>query len=176
MTNMVPETILNNGISVVLSDGTETVIKSYKKGWYTGTNGKKFRHNQVEELPDYEDEDITPEDDGVIEVDLTDGDEDEQNQTMSQTLRKYSNTYIKVQSSSGRISLASENELTLYLAGMTPEDVIAKAERVLGFEKDELAAKYAHLNPGQKRMTAGNRLRAAVKREDITLEDIKEVK
>ena len=59
------------------------------------------------------------------------------------------------------------------LAGAEPLAVIWAAERLLGLESGELATKYAHLNPGQKRMNAGNRIRAAIKRGDATIDDLK---
>lgn len=50
------------------------------------------------------------------------------------------------------------------LAGMSLEAVIAEAEQVSGLEPGALATKYAGLNLGQRRMCAGNRIRAAAKK------------
>lgn len=36
-------------------------------------------------------------------------------------------------------------------------------------------AKYAHLNNGQKRMNVGNRIRAIVKKGDLTLEQLQDI-
>jgi hypothetical protein len=50
------------------------------------------------------------------------------------------------------------------LAGMSLAQVLAEAEQVSGLEPGALVAKYASLNNGQQRMTAGNRIRAAAKK------------
>jgi len=176
--------ILPVGTAVVLNNGSETKIKSYKKGWYTGENKVKFRAKQITETPDLDDdeeleallesvEDETEADENaLIEQELDEEDEEDNRQTMSQTLKKYSQMYVKAQSYSGRKSLVSDNDLSAALAGLDPATVIHFAEKILGFPEGELLTKYAHLNPGQKRMTAGNRLRAAIKRGDLTEEDV----
>lgn len=180
---MTDQNILPIGTAVVLNNGSETKIKSYKRGWYTGENKVKFRAKQITETPDIDDEEeLEAEVEALeeetenqeVERELEDGedeDEGDNHQSMSQTLKKYSKEYVKVQSYSGRKSLVSDNDLSSALAGLDPATVIYFVEKILGFEKDELLAKYAHLNPGQKRMTAGNRLRAAIKRGDITEDD-----
>lgn len=47
------------------------------------------------------------------------------------------------------------------LAGMSLDAVLAEASALCG---EDLAVRYAHLNNGQKRMTAGNRIRSAAKK------------
>ena len=51
--------------------------------------------------------------------------------------------------------------------------MVRVAEVALGFPKGELAKRYESLNRGQRRMNAGNRIRAAVKREALTEAEIK---
>lgn len=181
---MTDQNILPIGTAVVLNNGSETKIKSYKRGWYTGENKVKFRAKQITETPDIDDEEeLEAEVEALeeetenqeVERELEDGedeDEEDDRQTMSQTLKKYSQMYIKAESYSGRKSLVSDNDLSAALAGLDPATVIYFAEKILDFPEGELLAKYAHLNPGQKRMTAGNRLRAAIKRGDITEEEV----
>lgn len=86
---------------------------------------------------------------------------------MASTLNKYRTGYEDTASHSGRLSKHNGDDVAAALAGAAPEAVIAAAELLLSLEVGELAAKYAHLNPGQRRMNAGNRIRAAVKRGDL---------
>ena len=114
------------------------------------------------------------------ELDLTDSldlsDEDgEDNKRMSKRLDRYRKDYHDSVSYSGKKSKVSGDEVSLALMGLTPEAVMKAAENILDLAEGELAVKYAHLNPGQRRMNAGNRIRAAVKREDITIDEVKAV-
>jgi hypothetical protein len=95
-------------------------------------------------------------------------------QKMASTLRKHRVKYEPVKAYSGKPSLDNGDALAKALRGKTPEEVMALAERVLqGVEKGELAKKYGHLNPGQKRMNAGNLLRNAMKRGELKAKDLK---
>ena len=91
---------------------------------------------------------------------------------MSETLRQYRQGYEASTSYSGVKSLNNGDDVAHFLDGMSPAEVLAAAERILGFEDGELVTKYAHLNAGQQRMNGGNRIRAALKREDITTDDL----
>lgn len=88
--------------------------------------------------------------------------------TMAQTLLRYRAGYQDTVSSSNRPSLHNGDPVAVFLAGQDPAIVMAAAERILGLATGFLSEKYASLNPGQKRMNAGNRIRAALKRGDIT--------
>ena len=87
--------------------------------------------------------------------------------SMSETLQKYRGAYKASHSASGRASLNVGDLIAKLLEGQTPDRVVAIAERALGLKKGELWAKYEGLNPGQQRMNAGNRIRAAFKRGDL---------
>ncbi|HCG9599646.1 TPA: hypothetical protein NJ755_003751 [Vibrio parahaemolyticus] len=65
------------------------------------------------------------------------------------------------------------DELQLFLKGFAPSDVIAIAEHLLGLSSGELSKRYEHLNNGQKRMNAGNRIRSLVKKEEKTIDDVR---
>ena len=91
---------------------------------------------------------------------------------MSSTLRKYRVRYQATTAYSGRASLNNGDAIAEFLEGMEPIDVMKAAEQILGLENGELVARYENLNPGQQRMNAGNRLRAALKRGDIKPEDL----
>jgi hypothetical protein len=103
-----------------------------------------------------------------------DGPEDEDEGevlTMSEHIRKYRPGYAKVKSYTGSSSLNNNDAVATCLAGLTPDQVCTVAEGVV-FECPDLSKMYNHLNPGQKRMNAGNRIRAAIKRGDITSKDV----
>lgn len=77
--------------------------------------------------------------------------------SMAKTLAKYRAGY-----EGGR---TCGDDLAHRLDTMSLEAIYAEAERVCGLEPGTLEARYAGLNPGQKRMNAGNRIRAALKRK-----------
>ena len=91
---------------------------------------------------------------------------------MKAQLDAYRHTYQDTVSSSGNKSLHNGDGVASKLAGMEPRDVVALAERLLEMEEGSLWAKYQNLNKGQQRMNAGNRIRNAVKRGDITTEQV----
>lgn len=93
--------------------------------------------------------------------------------SMSSTMLKYREKYEPSISSGDRKSLNNGDEIAHLLAGLEPKAVIAVAERVIKQSKDSLLTKYEHLNSGQQRMNAGNRIRGAVKRGDATIKDVK---
>lgn len=95
--------------------------------------------------------------------------------SMSGTLRKYRDMedhYKPSVAYSGRKSVNVGDDVATFLDGFTPAEVLGAAERILGLDTGELVGKYAHLNPGQQRMNGGNRIRAALKRGDITTKDL----
>lgn len=91
---------------------------------------------------------------------------------MAATLLQYRAGYESSVSYSGVKSLNNGDDVAHFLDGMSPTEVLQAAERILGFEDGELQEKYAHLNAGQQRMNGGNRIRAALKRQDITADDL----
>ena len=102
-------------------------------------------------------------------------DEAGSSKNMAATLAKYRMGYEDTASYSGRLSKHNGDDVAAILAGAEPGQVMAAAEALLGLEAGELVAKYDRLNPGQKRMNAGNRIRAAIKRGDATIEDLQRV-
>lgn len=88
---------------------------------------------------------------------------------MNDHLTKYKPRYIHITSGSGNSSLCNGDDVAQRLAGKTPADVLALAERLLGID---LKTRYAGLNPGQIRMNCGNRIRNAVKKGTVTLEQV----
>lgn len=88
--------------------------------------------------------------------------------SMAATLRKYRAGYEPTVSHTGRKSLHNGDVVAAFLAGRSPDEAMSAAERILGLDAGFLTEKYASLNDGAKRMNSGNRIRAALKRKDIT--------
>lgn len=87
-------------------------------------------------------------------------------------LARYKGGYEATVSASGNASLHNGDDTANTLSGCTPDDVVAAAETLLGMAKGELATRYENLNEGQRRMNAGNRIRGAVKRGDVTVDEV----
>jgi len=111
----------------------------------------------------------------VENADQAETPDEAETKNMSKTMNKYREGYEPSISASSRKSLNCGDEVAHMLAGLDPITVVQVAEAVLGFEGGELVAKYANLNHGQQRMNAGNRIRSAVKRGDITVKDLEKV-
>lgn len=93
--------------------------------------------------------------------------------TMSAQMRKHRESYQDTVSYNNRLSKNNGDEVAQLLAGATPAAVVAAAEQLCGFKDGELLAKYAHLNNGQRRMNAGNRIRSQVKKGEVTIDQLK---
>jgi predicted HicB family RNase H-like nuclease len=101
-------------------------------------------------------------------------DEEEGGRRMSSTLNRYKPTYKECVTHNGTKSQNNGDELATLLEGMEPAHVAITAAIALGLDDPfALVEKYSSLNPGQIRMNSGNRIRAAVKRGDVTVEDVK---
>lgn len=111
----------------------------------------------------------------AMEAEAKKEDEEETPRGMASTLSKYRAGYADAVSSNGRKSKKCGDEVSNLLEARTPRDVLIAAEILLGLEENELVARYAKLNPGQQRMNGGNRIRAAIKRGDVTIDDLTKV-
>ena len=92
--------------------------------------------------------------------------------SMTDQLREARKRYTASKSSKGSTSAHNGDELATLLAGCSPEEVCTTAEKLAELKKGELVNKYGHLNPGQVRMCSGNRIRAMVKKEAVTVDDV----
>lgn len=139
------------------------VVTGHSRGWYTledeAGNQHKARAGSLV-VVSHEDGDEA-------------ADEAEASRKMSATLDRYKAGYKETVAYSGSKSQNNGDTVAQFLAGLAPEDVMRIAERLLEMEAGTLVAKYEGLNPGQKRMNSGNRIRAAVKRGDATIDDVK---
>ncbi len=100
-------------------------------------------------------------------------DEVDGKRSMAATLLRYRETYTDTVSHSNRLSKSNGDQIAEFLAGQEPKLVMQAVERILELEEGFLTEKYASLNLGQQRMNAGNRLRAALKRGDISESQLK---
>ena len=108
----------------------------------------------------------------LIEIrDELDGEEEGESK-MGKVLKRYRPTYSVSITPNGRKSRCNGDDIAMALEGCTYATVAAAAEQLLGLKAGEVFSRYSHMNPGQGRMNAGNRIRAAFKRGDITIEQI----
>lgn len=120
-------------------------IDDISRGWFTvqleSGESAKFRAK-----------DLTPADVGIYR--------------MSDHIGKYRDRYQQAVSPTNGRSMNNGDPLAIYLEGKTWQEVCRIADEALGEEAGFHATKYERLNVGQRRMNAGNRLRAAIKRGD----------
>ena len=107
------------------------------------------------------------------EDDAEDEDEEAGNK-MSETIQKYREAYTKVVSYSGNNSLDNGDEVAEILRGMSPDETCALADKVMDVAPMTHAERWQHLNAGSRRMNAGNRIRGAVKRGDVTAQQLRD--
>ncbi len=151
--------IYGNGTKVTVDEGKSIVtytITGYDKGWYSTKEGKKIRHNRI----------------AHVEVSKGKGKENDYTATMGQELSNRREDYFATVAASGKKSLNNGDTVANMLAGMEVDEVVSIAESLLNLPEDELAMKYKNLNVGQRRMNAGNRIRAALRRGEISEKDI----
>lgn len=91
--------------------------------------------------------------------------------SQSEQLRKYKGGYETYATATG-LSMDNGDPIALALRGSSPETVMRAAEKLQGLEPSALATKYANLNPGAKRMNAGNQIRGFERRGDKTVAEI----
>ena len=90
--------------------------------------------------------------------------------SMARQLAAYRSGYKPCVTASGAKSLNNGDPIAQLLEGKDWSEVCALADKVLGEEPGFHAAKYERLNPGQRRMNSGNRIRAAWKRGEFEVE------
>jgi len=158
-------------------DNHQGDVVSINKGWYEvailgfDLSVKcRLKHLVSLELP----KEIKLEDDAEDAEDAEDEESDPR--AMTNVLGKYRDAYVDSMSISGNKTKHNGDVLAMALEGLTPKEVLCMAETLLDFNQGELVERYAHLNKGQQRMNGGNRLRAALKRGDLTAEQINDYK
>ncbi len=135
--------------------GSQWDVTSIEKGWYGLTNHEG-------ETAKARLKDLT-----LIELD----NEDHTGNKMAGVLANYRAGYVPSIAASGKKSLSNGDAVAKALEGKAAEEVLQIADSLLGLPSGTLQSQYARLNPGQQRMNAGNRLRAAVKKGTIAVID-----
>lgn len=97
---------------------------------------------------------------------------DEDDSTMSGTLAKYRPGYVKTVNYSGTASVDNGDEVAELLRGLNPDETCAIADHLFGELPGTHFEKYQYLNKGQRRMNAGNRIRALIRRGEKTVDDL----
>jgi hypothetical protein len=82
---------------------------------------------------------------------------------MAATLNQARKGYVHAKRPDGRSTSNNGDSMARALLEMDPVQVVQLAEVICNIPAGQLVAKYQHLNPGQKRMNAGNRIRACVR-------------
>ncbi|MNO38269.1 hypothetical protein D3C76_283700 [compost metagenome] len=98
--------------------------------------------------------------------------DEEDDSTMAGTLNKYRPGYVKTVNWSGSASVDNGDEVAEMLRGLNPDETCAIADHLFGEIPGTHFAKYQYLNRGQRRMNAGNRIRALIKRGEKTAADL----
>jgi hypothetical protein len=86
--------------------------------------------------------------------------EDEVSCSMAEQLRRARVRYVKTKRPSGAGSMDNGDTIAKNLRDFEPEEVMTIADRVCEESAGFHAAKYDGLNPGQKRMNSGNKIRS----------------
>jgi hypothetical protein len=94
--------------------------------------------------------------------------------SMKEQMNRFRVGYVDTVSHSGNKSQSNGDLVAIALAGLSGEQVCRVAMTVIPGLEVDLVEKYEHLNEGQRRMNSGNRIRAAVKREEnpVAIEDV----
>jgi hypothetical protein len=90
--------------------------------------------------------------------------------SMSQQLQRYRGKYQTCVTARGAKSLNNGDPVAQLLEGKDWSEVCKLADEVLNEEPGFHAQKYERLNPGQRRMNSGNRIRAAWKRGEFQID------
>ena len=85
---------------------------------------------------------------------------------MAEALRKARARYVKTTRPNGAATAHNGDVIAKELRDYEPEDVCKLADRIFALPIGTHLAKYEHLNNGQKRMNAGNRIRGAWRKQE----------
>lgn len=151
--------------SVYLDEETTTVV-AVKGRWVKLANGRNISRQEAAEAADaFLEIQIESEDEDDVELDDEESGDDSELLGMSAILAKYRGGYEKAISYTKGVTLDNGDQLAVALRGLSPADVCAIADAVYDELPGSHWARYEHLNIGQKRMSAGNRIRGALRRE-----------
>lgn len=104
--------------------------------------------------------DLDEESDEDLDEESDDDLEDEAPCSMAEQLRRARVRYVKTKRPGGAGSMDNGDTIAKNLRDFEPEEVMTIADRVCEESAGFHAAKYDGLNPGQKRMNSGNKIRS----------------
>ena len=104
--------------------------------------------------------DLDEESDEDLDEESDDDLEDEVSCSMAEQLRRARVRYVKTKRPGGAGSMDNGDTIAKNLRDFEPEEVMTIADRVCEESAGFHAAKYDGLNPGQKRMNSGNKIRS----------------
>jgi hypothetical protein len=112
---------------------------------------------------DLEDEESDESDDDLEDEESDESDDDLEDEapcSMAEQLRRARVRYVKTKRPSGAGSMDNGDTIAKNLRDFEPEEVMTIADRVCEESAGFHATKYDGLNPGQKRMNSGNKIRS----------------
>lgn len=117
---------------------------------------------------------VTTPDEESEEEESEEEESEEEGNKMSGTIQKYREAYVKTVSYSGNNSLDNGDDVAEVLRGLSPDETCALADKVFEAPAFHHAERWQHLNAGSRRMNAGNRIRAAFKRGEVTAQQLRD--
>lgn len=157
------------GINVLIDDETLT-IESIKGRWVKLSDGRNISRQEASDAADaWEDQACDELAEATAEIDE---DDEEVGSKMASTLVKYRPIYVKSTSANGNSSLHNGDEVAELLSHLSPDETCAVADHLFGEFPGTHYEKYARLNQGSRRMNAGNRIRALIRRGEKTIADL----
>lgn len=158
-------------------DGEQREIASIVGRWVKLTDGANISRAQAAEwremhLAEIDEDEIDEDEIDEEEIDEEEIDEDEEEGKMSETLRKYREAYVPTVSHNGNSSLDNGDEVAALLRGLSPNETCAVADVMFDVAPGYHRERWQSLNEGSRRMNAGNRIRALVRRGEKTTADL----
>ena len=165
------------GIKVLVEGSDDALeIVSIKGRWVKLSDGRNISRVEASEGADawlLQEAELDAEETHELDLeDAEEGAEEGAHSKMTETLLKYRVGYEKATSYSGGATLDNGDDLAQALRGATPAQVCAVADKLCGAADGYHAGEYAHLNVGQQRMCAGNKIRALVKKGAVTADAV----
>lgn len=160
------DTITENAKVVITKEGHEGEslvgeVVSVSRGWYT-----------VEVLP-FGTTKLRAKD---LELFLDDDEDEEESESskMTRILAEHRKGYDKTTAHDGKPTFDNGDDLAHAMRQMHPVEAMQLANMVVQPFDPEFDAflAYGHLNNGQKRMNSGNKIRGAIKREEVTVQEV----
>lgn len=163
MTNQIEFTL---GMNLLDDEGNDLEIVGIKGRWIKLDDERNIGRNVAAEWrQNWLDENESEE---------SDEDDEGNEKSMSNTLKKYREGYVATTNYRGASSMDNGDAVAEALRMLSPSEVCAVADELFGEFVSHHWEKYERLNIGSRRMNAGNRIRAGVKRGDFTVEQVEQ--